>query len=136
MCGQAPVVKPGRTIMRTVTVAHSRLKTPVNMASRPARVGMSERTFGRRFREQTGTTPLQWLLRARVRRAQYLLENSDHPVERIARQAGFGSPTAFRERFRRVVGTTPQSYRAAFHGRNARNATSNAVPAVRPRGRP
>lgn len=41
---------------------------------RAARAGMSERTFSRRFREQTGTTPVQWLLRARVRRAQYLLE--------------------------------------------------------------
>ncbi|WP_037843291.1 GlxA family transcriptional regulator [Streptomyces sp. NRRL F-5126] len=76
--------------------------------------GMSGRTFSRRFREQTGTTPLQWLLRARVRRAQYLLENTDHTIDRVADQAGFGSPTAFRERFKKVAGTTPQSYRAAF----------------------
>ncbi|MGD3112236.1 GlxA family transcriptional regulator [Streptomyces sp. YGL11-2] len=79
--------------------------------------GMSPRTFSRRFREQTGATPLQWLLRARVRRAQLLLESTDHTVDRIADQAGFGSPTAFRERFKRVVGTSPQSYRAAFRGR-------------------
>ncbi|MEV5311674.1 MULTISPECIES: helix-turn-helix domain-containing protein [unclassified Streptomyces] len=78
------------------------------------RAGMSTRTLNRRFREQTGTTPLQWLHRARVRRAQYLLETTSHPVERIAAQAGFGSPTAFRERFRRVVGTSPQGYRKAF----------------------
>ncbi|MBV7698890.1 GlxA family transcriptional regulator [Streptomyces sp. TRM70350] len=76
--------------------------------------GMSTRTLNRRFREQTGTTPLQWLHRARVRRAQYLLETTSYPVERIATQAGFGSPTAFRERFRRVVGTSPQGYRRAF----------------------
>ncbi|WP_086739985.1 GlxA family transcriptional regulator [Streptomyces glaucescens] len=79
-----------------------------------ARAGMSTRTLNRRFREQTGTTPLQWLHRARVRRAQYLLETTAYPVERIAEQAGFGSPTAFRERFRRVVGTSPQGYRRAF----------------------
>ncbi|MDA0564721.1 helix-turn-helix domain-containing protein [Streptomonospora sp. S1-112] len=78
--------------------------------------GVSLRTLNRRFREQTGTTPLQWLLRARVRRAQYLLEATDHPVDRIAGEVGFGSPTAFRDRFKRVVGTTPQSYRTAFHG--------------------
>ncbi|MFJ4472494.1 GlxA family transcriptional regulator [Streptomyces sp. NPDC089424] len=78
------------------------------------RAGMSTRTLNRRFREQTGTTPLQWLHRARVRRAQYLLETTSYPVERIATQAGFGSPTAFRERFRRVVGTSPQGYRRAF----------------------
>ncbi|WP_103347746.1 GlxA family transcriptional regulator [Amycolatopsis sp. CA-128772] len=81
-----------------------------------ARVGMSTRTLNRRFREQTGTTPLQWLLRTRVRRAQYLLEATGEPVDRIAGQVGFGSPTAFRERFKRVVGTSPQAYRAGFRG--------------------
>ncbi|MFF4588831.1 GlxA family transcriptional regulator [Streptomyces sp. NPDC001388] len=78
------------------------------------RAGMSSRTLNRRFREQTGTTPLRWLQRARVRRAQHLLETTAHPVERIAVQTGFGSPTAFRERFRTVVGTSPQGYRRAF----------------------
>ncbi|MFD5720427.1 GlxA family transcriptional regulator [Streptomyces sp. NPDC127036] len=81
--------------------------------------GTSTRTLNRRFREQTGTTPLQWLHLARVRRAQYLLETTSHPVERIATQAGFGSPTAFRERFKRVVGTSPQAYRRAFQGERA-----------------
>lgn len=79
-----------------------------------AQAGMSTRTLNRRFREQTGTTPLQWLHRARVRRAQHLLETTPYPVERIATQTGFGSPTAFRERFRRVVGMSPQAYRRAF----------------------
>jgi transcriptional regulator GlxA family with amidase domain len=81
-----------------------------------AHAGMSVRTLNRRFREQTGTTPLQWLLRARIRRAQYLLEATDHPVDRITSQVGFGSPTAFRDRFKRVVGISPRSYRATFHG--------------------
>ncbi|MFF6998459.1 GlxA family transcriptional regulator [Streptomyces sp. NPDC008313] len=81
-----------------------------------AHSGMSTRTLNRRFREQTGTTPLQWLHRARVRRAQYLLETTAHPVERIATQVGFGSPTAFRDRFKRVVGTSPYAYRRAFRG--------------------
>jgi transcriptional regulator GlxA family with amidase domain len=84
-----------------------------------ARAGMSTRTLNRRFRDQTGTTPLQWLHRARVRRAQHLLETTAHPVERIATQSGFGSPTAFRERFRRVVGTSPQAYRRAFRSADA-----------------
>lgn len=82
-----------------------------------AHAGMSSRTLNRRFREQTGTTPLQWLHLARVRRAQHLLENTDHAVERIAHQAGFGSPTAFRDRFKRVVGISPQAYRRAFRTR-------------------
>lgn len=79
--------------------------------------GMSSRTLNRRFREQTGTTPLRWLHRARIRQAQYLLEATAHSPERIAEQVGFGSPTAFRERFKRIVGTSPTAYRAAFHDR-------------------
>ncbi|MEI5102526.1 helix-turn-helix domain-containing protein [Streptomyces sp. PmtG] len=78
--------------------------------------GLSTRTLLRRFREQTGTTPLQWLHRARVRRAQHLLETTEHPVERIAAQVGFGSPTAFRDRFKRIAGVSPQAYRRAFGG--------------------
>jgi len=79
-----------------------------------ANAGMSTRTLNRRFREQTGTTPLQWLLRTRIRQAQHLLEATTHPVDRIAGQVGFGSPSAFRDRFRRVVGTNPNTYRATF----------------------
>lgn len=80
------------------------------------RAGMSVRSLNRRFREQTGTTPLQWLLRARVRRAQLLLETTAHSVERIATNVGFGSATVFREHFRRMVSTSPQAYRRAFRG--------------------
>jgi transcriptional regulator GlxA family with amidase domain len=79
-----------------------------------ARAGLSTRTLNRRFREQTGTTPLQWLHRVRVHHAQYLLETTTHPVDRIAGQVGFGSPTAFRDRFKRLTGTSPQAYRRAF----------------------
>ncbi|TVL90764.1 GlxA family transcriptional regulator [Streptomyces sp. SAJ15] len=80
---------------------------------------LSTRTLNRRFREQTGTTPLQWLHRARIRQAQYLLETTGYSVDRIACQVGFGSPTAFRDRFKRLVGTSPQSYRRAFQGPTA-----------------
>ncbi len=76
--------------------------------------GMSTRTLMRRFREQTGTTPLQWLHRARVRQAQHLLETTGHSIERIALQVGFGSPTAFRDRFKRIAGVSPQVYRRTF----------------------
>jgi transcriptional regulator GlxA family with amidase domain len=89
-------------------------ETELTLADIAARAGMSTRTLNRRFREQTGTTPLQWLHRERVRRAQYLLEHTTHPVDRIAGEVGFGSPTAFRERFKRVVGTSPNAYRSAF----------------------
>ncbi|MFE6000754.1 GlxA family transcriptional regulator [Streptomyces sp. NPDC056454] len=90
------------------------LATELTLADIAARAGMSTRTLMRRFREQTGTTPLQWLHRARIRQAQHLLETTDHSVERIGSQVGFGSPTAFRDRFRRTTGVSPRAYRRTF----------------------
>jgi transcriptional regulator GlxA family with amidase domain len=78
------------------------------------RAGMSLRTFNRRFREQTNSTPLQWLLSVRIRRSQVLLETTNQTVEEVAEAAGFGSPTVFREHFKRALSTSPKAYRAAF----------------------
>jgi AraC family transcriptional regulator, transcriptional activator FtrA len=78
------------------------------------RAAMSPRTFARRFKASTGTTPLQWLLTQRVVLAQRLLEGTDLPVELVARRAGFGSPATLRLHFARVVGTPPLAYRQVF----------------------
>jgi transcriptional regulator GlxA family with amidase domain len=75
---------------------------------------MSLRTLSRRFREQTGTTPAQWIVRRRIRRAQHLLETSALAIERVAAEVGFGSTATFRDRFHRLVGTSPQAYRRSF----------------------
>ncbi|KJK47515.1 AraC family transcriptional regulator [Lentzea aerocolonigenes] len=98
-------------VLRWMEANAARDLTLVEIAGR---AGMSTRTLNRRFREQTGTTPLQWLHRARIRNAQHLLETTRQPVEVIAGKVGFGSATAFRDRFKRIAGTSPQNYRAAF----------------------
>lgn len=77
----------------------------------------SVRTLHRRFAEQTGMTPAAWLLRARVRRAQTLLESTRVAVDEVGRRVGFVSPSAFRERFRAVAGTSPSAYRQRFRSR-------------------
>lgn len=111
-----PPVPRGSELEPLLSWLSGNTTTDLTLTDIATRAGMSTRTLNRRFREQTGTTPLQWLHRERVRKAQYLLENTKHPVDRIASQVGFGSPTAFRERFKRVVGTSPHAYRAAFQG--------------------
>ena len=113
---EQPPVPRGYALEPTLSWIEDHLGDELTLEALAVRSGMSTRSFCRRFREHTGTTPLQWLLRARVRQAQYLLEHTDYAVERIAAQAGFGSATAFRERFKRVTGTTPHAYRAAFRG--------------------
>ncbi|MEU6813728.1 helix-turn-helix domain-containing protein [Streptomyces sp. NPDC046860] len=90
------------------------LGADLTLADIAAEAGTSTRTLIRRFREQTGSTPLQWLHRARVRQAQHLLETTGQSVERIGESVGFGSPTAFRDRFKRTTGVSPHAYRRSF----------------------
>ncbi|MPZ00734.1 MAG: helix-turn-helix domain-containing protein [Actinophytocola sp.] len=81
-----------------------------------AKALMSPRTFARRFRAETGTTPHQWLVSQRLLAAQRLLEDGDTPIDDIARATGFGNATALRHHFTRWRGTTPQHYRRTFRG--------------------
>jgi AraC family transcriptional activator FtrA len=90
------------------------LAEPLTVEAMAAHALVSPRTFARRFRAVTGTTPLQWLLLQRVAHARRLLETTELPVERIAEAAGVGSAANLRAHFQRVVGTTPTSYRRAF----------------------
>ncbi|MFJ8647679.1 GlxA family transcriptional regulator [Streptomyces sp. NPDC093546] len=90
------------------------LHRPLTIADIASQASMSRRSLARRFRAQTGTTPLRWLLAHRVQRARELLETTDLPVGRIAESAGFGSIEALRHHFTQQVGTTPKAYRASF----------------------
>jgi transcriptional regulator GlxA family with amidase domain len=78
------------------------------------RVHMSPRTFARRFREETGTTPHQWLSHQRVLLAERLLEETGLPIEEVARRSGFGTAATLRQSFSRVRGTSPAAYRRTF----------------------
>ncbi len=75
------------------------------------RSAMSPRTFARRFVAETGTTPHQWVTDQRVLRARQLLEETDLPVEAVARDAGFGSAALLRHHFTRCTGITPTAFR-------------------------
>ncbi len=83
------------------------------------RVHMSPRTFARKFRDETGSTPHRWIVGQRVLFAQELLERSDHGMEVVADRSGFGSAANLRHHFTRVRGLTPQAYRATFRQRVA-----------------
>jgi transcriptional regulator GlxA family with amidase domain len=90
------------------------LETDLSLAVLARHVAMSTRTLCRRFQEQVGETPAAWIARARVARAQRLLETTRQSVEEIAVAVGFRSSTVLRDHFVRVLETTPQAYRQSF----------------------
>ncbi|MCO5999449.1 helix-turn-helix domain-containing protein [Actinoallomurus rhizosphaericola] len=91
-----------------------RLSEPMTVETMAAHTGVSARTLTRRFVEQLGTSPGQWLLAQRIARAQDLLESTDLPLDVIARRVGLSSATNLRRRFLNGLGTTPGAYRRAF----------------------
>jgi transcriptional regulator GlxA family with amidase domain len=90
------------------------LKRSLSLSSIARHARMSTRTLCRRFGEQVGMSPAHWLARARVRRAQHLLETTRLPVERIAAESGFRSASVLREHFGNSVGVPPVAYRRSF----------------------
>ncbi len=98
------------------------LHRDVTVAEMARRAAMSERTFARRFKEATGTTPFRWVLHRRLQLAQELLETTDLDIDRLAHRSGFGTATNLRDHFRRELGTTPTAYRRTFRGATAGGA--------------
>ncbi|WP_059008206.1 GlxA family transcriptional regulator [Streptomyces specialis] len=91
-----------------------RLLEPLTVEDLAAHAGVSVRTLARRFAEQLGVSPGQWLLSRRIDAARALLESSDLPLDAIARRVGLSSATNLRRRFHRALGTTPGAYRRTF----------------------
>jgi transcriptional regulator GlxA family with amidase domain len=111
----APVADAGDTALAdTRAWALQRLGQSLPVIELARHAGMSQRSFMRRFTEETGVTPLQWLVSARLGLARELLETTRHSVDQVARDCGLGSAPNLRLHFRRALDTTPTAYRRAF----------------------
>ena len=96
------------------------LDLPLSVGQLARRAAMSPRTFARRFRAATGTTPHRWILRQRLLLAQRLLETTEEPIGWVAARCGFTGAAGLRMHFSREVGASPLAYRNAFRGGNGR----------------
>ncbi|MFT9785506.1 helix-turn-helix domain-containing protein [Streptomyces rhizosphaericola] len=109
-----------------------RLDRPLTVEDLARQARMSSRHLGRHFKSAAGTTPLQWLLTQRIRRAQELLETTDDTVDAIATATGMGTATTLRRHFHRTVGVAPDAYRRTFRARSpARPGPEARLGAVR-----
>ncbi|MEV0536089.1 helix-turn-helix domain-containing protein [Kitasatospora sp. NPDC050463] len=104
----------GSRLGPTIRWMEAHLDRPLTVHDLADHAGLTVRGLTRRFRTETGLPPLQYLLRARVQRAQRLLERGDEPVERIAARTGLGTPANLRHHFLHHTGTSPRTYRTAF----------------------
>ncbi|WP_067855821.1 GlxA family transcriptional regulator [Nocardia shimofusensis] len=118
--GQSQYILRNRPIFRTATLEHvlawieDNAHRNLTLADIAAAAEMSVRTLTRRFAEETGQSPIQWVAGVRIRQAQELLETTDYTVDRIAGQVGFSTPSNFRTQFVQAVGVTPGVYRKTF----------------------
>ncbi|WP_405692977.1 GlxA family transcriptional regulator [Streptomyces sp. NBC_01185] len=110
-----PMPEPG---LATTTAARAwalgRLEQPILLRDMASQDSMSVRTFTRRFREEVGVSPGQWLARQRVERARHLLESTDLSVDQVARGSGFGTATSLRQHVQAALGVSPTVYRRTF----------------------
>jgi AraC family transcriptional regulator, transcriptional activator FtrA len=94
--------------------AQSALARSLKVSDLARRASMSPRTFARRFRQETGTTPYQWLMHQRLLAAQRRLETTSESIDQIAEAVGLDAAATLRRHFRRVIRTTPTAYRHRF----------------------
>jgi AraC family transcriptional activator FtrA len=112
----APVPPP--SLAELLDWVGERLDDPITLDDMAIRLHVSSRTLIRRFAEQLGTSPGQWLLVQRINAARTLLEETDLPVDVIASRVGLASANNLRRRFHAAVQTTPAAYRRAFRQRH------------------
>ncbi|MCG7526593.1 helix-turn-helix domain-containing protein [Streptomyces sp. OfavH-34-F] len=118
--GQAQYIQrpvPDTRFATTTTArawALARLERPILLRDMAQQESMSVRTFTRRFREEVGVSPVQWLTRQRVELARRLLESTDLSIDQVARDAGFGTSTSLRQHLQAALGVSPTVYRRTF----------------------
>lgn len=106
--------EPTDDLARLLDWATQHLDRNLTVETLAQRMSMSPRTFLRRFKEATGTTPARWLATQRLQLAQRLLETTDLDIDRIAAESGLGTAANLRQRFRAELDTTPSAYRRTF----------------------
>ncbi|MEU7089534.1 GlxA family transcriptional regulator [Streptomyces achromogenes] len=112
---QRPVPDPQLATTATARAwALGRLHEPIQLRDMAAQEAMSVRTFTRRFREEAGISPGQWLTQQRVERARQLLESTGLSMDQVARESGFGTAQSMRRHLQTALGVTPTTYRRTF----------------------
>jgi len=102
---------PGRTLQVVLDYIHDHLMQAIRLSDLADQVNLSPYYFARQFKHSTGLSPYQYVLRARIRRAQELLSDPNRAIADIALAVGFHSQSHFTRVFRQQTTVTPKTYR-------------------------
>ena len=89
---------------------------PNPVAAMAERSGLTQRTFGRRFRSATGYRPIDYVHALRVEEARRIIETETRGIDDVGYAVGYEDPTFFRRLFRRSTGLSPAAYRRKMAG--------------------
>jgi AraC-like DNA-binding protein len=82
-----------------------------SVAELSRRAAMSERHFLRMFRKTFETSPIEHLIRLRIRRSAELLQEDKYNITETAYKSGFSDSNYFSRQFRRIMGMSPRQFR-------------------------
>jgi AraC-like DNA-binding protein len=116
---RAPDVKGRRQedkILQSIKYMREHLGEPCRLDDLADAAQMSTSHYSHLFKEQTNTSPVQFLIRLKMQRASDLLDTTDQTVQRIAGQVGYDDPFHFSRMFKKTIGKSPSAYRDATKG--------------------
>jgi AraC family transcriptional regulator len=100
-----------KQMKRVMDYVQTYLSEDLSLESLAEQTGFSAYHFARLFRQTTGESPHQFVLRQRIERAQRLLKQTDMPLAQVAIESGFANQSHFTQAFKRYLGLTPRAYR-------------------------
>jgi AraC family transcriptional regulator len=101
---------PGHRLRQSIEYIEANLTADLRLEEMAENVQMSPYTFGRLFRQSTGLTPHQYLLRSRIREAKRLLREGKTPIAELSLRLGFSDQSHFTRVFHKMTGVTPRKY--------------------------
>ena len=100
-----------RKLQEVLQYIHQNLSEDLSLQTIATHIGFSQYYFCRLFKESTGLTPYQYIIQQRIERAKQLLIQDHYSIVDIALQVGFANQSHFCQRFRRITGVSPRTYR-------------------------
>ncbi len=112
--GQGQLLSQTTPVRRVTQEVRTELHRAWDIAELTEISGLSQSQLFRRFKTETGNSPMGWLRKERIVLACYLLRSTALPIAQVAQQCGYPDPFHFSRDFKRLQGCAPRVFRAQF----------------------